>query len=155
MTGTARRTRRDGRGHRSRGQALAEFALAAPILFVLLLGIIEAGRFIYHYETLNNATRAGVRYAIVHGASSGDATGPPDDPTGADIKQAVSDATFGLLGVGDLTIPDPVYGTGINCSGCNKRGTPVTVSVTFTYPPIVPVLPSITIAAESTGVVNN
>jgi Flp pilus assembly protein TadG len=148
-----------GRWHpdrpRSRGQALAEFALVAPILFVLLLGIIEAGRFIFHYETLNNATRVGVRYAIIHGANSGDPTGPPDDATGTDIKQAVSDAAFGLVEVGDLTIPDPTYGTGINCSNCNKRGTPVTVSVSFTYPPIVPVLPPITITAESSGVINN
>jgi Flp pilus assembly protein TadG len=145
-------TTRHAGQRRSAGQAMAEFALVAPILFVLLLGIIEAGRFIYHYEALNNATRVGVRYAIVHGADSAAPVGPgSSDP----IRQAVADATFGLVGLGDLTIPDPVYGVGLNCTGCNKRGTPVTVSVTFTYPPIVPVLPSISITAESTGVINN
>lgn len=136
-----------------RGQALVELALAAPLFFLLLLGILEAGRFIYHYETLNNATRAGVRYALVHGAQSADPTGPPDDPSGADIRQAVSDAAFSLVAAGDLTMPDPVY-SGPN-GASNKRGSTVTVTASFTYVPLLPVLPSITITTESSGVVNN
>lgn len=140
-------------GSRSRGQALAEFALVAPLFFILLLGIIESGRFIYHYEMLNNAARAGVRYAIIHGAESGDPSGPPDDPTGADIKQAVSDAAISLVGVGDLTIPDPVY-SGPN-GATNKRGSSVTLVVSYTYSPLIPVLPIIGITAEASGVVNN
>jgi Flp pilus assembly protein TadG len=138
---------------RRRGQALVEFALVAPIFFLLLLAVIEAGRFIYHYEMLNNATRAGVRYAIIHGGNSADPTGPPNDASGADIKQAVSDAAFGLVGVGQMTIPNPTY-AGPNGSS-NKRGSNVTVSVTYTYGAILPVLPPITVSAESTGVVNN
>ncbi len=53
-----------------RGQALVEFALVAPIFFLILFAIIEGGRFILYYETLNNATREGARYAIVNGANS-------------------------------------------------------------------------------------
>ena len=48
---------------------MVEFALVAPMFFLVLFGIIEAGRFIYYYETLNNATREGARYAIVNGAN--------------------------------------------------------------------------------------
>jgi Flp pilus assembly protein TadG len=147
-TSTSRR-----RVHRRRGQALVEFALVAPIFFLLLLAVIEAGRFIYHYEMLNNATRAGVRYAIIHGANSADPTGPPNDASGADIKQAISDAAFGLVGTGQMTIPDPTY-SGPN-GATNKRGSNVSVSMTFTYGPLLPVLPPITISAESSGVVNN
>jgi hypothetical protein len=102
---------------------------------------------------LNSAARAGVRYAIIHGAESGDATGPPDDPSGAATKQAVSDAAFGLVGVGDLVIPDPVY-SGPNGSS-NRRGSHVSLNVSFTYTPLVPLLPNITISAEASGVVNN
>lgn len=138
---------------RSRGQAMAEFALVAPILFVLLFAIIEGGRFIYHYEMLNDAARAGIRYAIVHGENSAVPTGPPHDPSGADIKQAVSDGALGLVGTGDLTIPDPVY-SGPN-GATNKRGSNVSISVSFTYAPLMPLLPPITISAEATGVVNN
>jgi hypothetical protein len=138
---------------RSRGQALVEFALVAPLFFILLLGIIEAGRFIYHYEMLNNAARAGVRYAIIHGAESGDPTGPPDDPTGADVRQAVSDAAISLVGVGDLTFVGPDY-SGPN-GVTNKRGSTVNLSVGFAYSPLIPVLPIINITAEASGVVNN
>ena len=49
---------------------MVELALVAPILFVLILGTIEAGRFMLFYEVMNNATREGARYAIVHGADS-------------------------------------------------------------------------------------
>ena len=54
----------------SAAQALVEFALVAPIFFLLLFAIIEGGRFMMYYQTLNNATREGARYAIVHGSNS-------------------------------------------------------------------------------------
>jgi hypothetical protein len=125
----------------------------APLLFLLVLGVAEGGRFIFHYEALNNATREGIRYATIHGANSIDPTGPPNDPTGADIRQAVADAAFGLVAAGDLTIPNPVY-SGPNGSN-NKRGSNVSLFVTFTYEPLVPILPPITIRAEATGVISN
>jgi hypothetical protein len=151
------------RSSQSRGQSLAEFALVAPIFFLLLFGIIEAGRFIYYYESLNNATRAGSRYAIIHGSNASCASGGPSgpmvdppgcyDPNGDNIRQAVSDAMFGLVAAGDLTIPDPVY-SGPN-GNSNARGSNVSVSVSFMYAPILPGLPPITIEAESNGVINN
>jgi Flp pilus assembly protein TadG len=55
---------------RRRGQALAEFALAAPIFFVLMLGLIELGRAVYYIQILDSAARDGARYAIVHGYQS-------------------------------------------------------------------------------------
>ena len=138
---------------RQKGQALAEFALVAPVLFLLVLGVFEGGRFIYHYEALNNAAREGIRYAIIHGANSIAPTGPPNDATGADIKQAVADAAIGISVAGGLTIPDPVY-SGPN-GPVNKRGSTVSLSVNYTYDPVVPLLPPITISVEATGVVNN
>ena len=151
--------------HRRRGQALAEFALVAPIFFLMLLAVIEAGRFIFHYEMLGNATRDGARYAIIHGARSVPATGPgSSDPTGNAIRQAVSDAALGVMSVGQLTFPTPTCdGTaapGICWSnfpngGTNDRGTTVRLTVSYTYGAIVPVLPPITVSAESSGVINN
>ena len=61
------------------------------------------------------------------------------------------DATFGLVGVmDDVTL---VY-SGPN-GETNKRGSDVNVGVTLTYAPLMPVLPQITIHAESNGVINN
>jgi Flp pilus assembly protein TadG len=51
---------------RSRGQALAEFALILPILLLLLLGIVDMGRLIYAYNAVSNAAREGGRTAIVN-----------------------------------------------------------------------------------------
>jgi hypothetical protein len=143
---------------RRRGQALAEFALVAPFFFLVLFAIIEAGRFMFYYEVLNNATREGARYAIVNGANSFDCTGPPAptakgpcDPAGEDVKTRVRETAFGVLGAGVLVTPvwhDPAD---------NGRGSTVTVTATYTYNSLIPIvpLPAITIEAESSLVINN
>lgn len=162
---------------RSRGQAMVEFALVAPILFLLILGTIEAGRFIFYYELLNNATREGARYAIVHGSRSACPSGPPPpgetnscDPAGDNVKAATSNAALGLVSSGELFVADPVWTSKGNLSnpqpgdpstGNNGRGEYVTVFVDYSYDPLieaivdVPILPTITISAESTLVINN
>lgn len=50
---------------RVRGQALTEFALVIPVLLLVLLGLFDVGRALYAYNTLGNASRAGMRTAIV------------------------------------------------------------------------------------------
>ena len=100
----------------SRGQAMVEFALVAPIFLLMLFFLIEAGRFILYYEMLNNATREGARYAIVHGSNSSCPSGPappgqtnPCDPTGTNVKRAVRDAAISLASTGQLFSYDPVW----------------------------------------------
>ena len=51
---------------RSRGQALAEFALALPVFLILVFGMFDVGRAVYTYNTLTNAAREGARFAIVN-----------------------------------------------------------------------------------------
>ena len=140
---------------RRRGQALVEFAMVAPIFFLLLFGIIESGRFIFYYETLNNATREGARYAIVNGAntigcSTGDAAPGTTscDPAGDDVRERVRDAAFGILS--GISV-DPQWDPD------NGRGSTVTVTASYTYASLVPLvpLPPITVTAESSLVVNN
>jgi len=155
----------DARRHRGscaqgpRGQAVTEFALVAPLFFLLVFAIIEGGRFILYYETLSNATREGARYAIVHGSNSYCPSGPMPpgenppacyDPTGANVVQRVEDTAFGLLGTG--VVVTPTWGP----LG-NGREADVNVAATYTYRTIAPFipLPPITITAESTLVINN
>ncbi len=52
------------KGARHRGQALLEFALALPVLLVLLFAIIEFGRLMQAWMAIQNAARFGVRYAV-------------------------------------------------------------------------------------------
>ena len=120
----------------------------------MLFGIIEAGRFIYYYETLSNATREGARYAIVNGANTlGCPSGPPApgtsgcDVAGNNVVARVRQSALGMAGVGvtPTWAPD------------NGRGSTVRVDATYTYRSLIPIvpLPQITVNAESTLVVNN
>jgi hypothetical protein len=165
---------------RSRGQALVEFALVAPLFFIMLFAIIEGARFVFYNEMLNSATREGARYAIVHGSQAIDGcpSGPmpggapnPCDPDGDNVIEAVEKAAIGLVGSGFLFVDAPVWcatpevpPTGTECPGAvppdrntgdNARGKYVTVFVDYTYAPLLPLLPEITISARSTLVVNN
>lgn len=47
-----------------RAQALIEFALVSPVLLLLLFGIVDIGRAIFYYDTLNHAAREGARTAV-------------------------------------------------------------------------------------------
>lgn len=48
-----------------RGQSLVEFALIFPILFVLVLGIVDFGVGMRSYMSLTNAAREGARFGAV------------------------------------------------------------------------------------------
>jgi len=77
-----------------RSQALIEFALVSPVLLLLLFGIVDIGRAIFYYDTLNHAAREGARAAIR--ASS-------QLPTNADVLSTV---TAQMVGV-PVTAPCP------------------------------------------------
>jgi hypothetical protein len=47
-----------------RGASAAEFALTLPLLILLLLGLIDVGRFMYELNQAEKATQMGVRYAV-------------------------------------------------------------------------------------------
>lgn len=154
---------------RAPGQALVEFALVAPVFFLLLFGIIEAGRFIFYYEILNNATREGARYAIVNGSNSMvcpsgpmpvGSTRPACDPTGDRVRQKVRDSGLSVLNNG-LTFPTPTCSGAAHPGVCwlpdNGRDSTVTVAASYTYRTLVPLvpLPPINVSAESSLVINN
>jgi TadE-like protein len=63
-----------------RSQGIVEFSLIAPILIVLLFGIVDFGRLVYVYATLNQAANEGARMAI---------RDSPLLPTNTDVQTAV------------------------------------------------------------------
>lgn len=63
-----------------RSQAIVEFAVVAPVLLLLLFGVVDFGRVIYVYITLNQAVTEGARTAI---------RASPLLPTNADVEKAV------------------------------------------------------------------
>src|SRR5436190_1673805 len=55
------------RNNRS-GQALIESSLILLVFLQVLIGIMDFGQFLYFHQSLSERTRAGARYAAVHGA---------------------------------------------------------------------------------------
>jgi len=53
-------------GHKSRGQALVEFALVIPLFLLMMVALFDLGRAVFAYNTLTNAAREGARIAIVN-----------------------------------------------------------------------------------------
>src|ERR1700759_52216 len=68
-----------------KGQAMVEFALVAPILFLILFGIIQFGIAFMHSVALTDAVRAGARKAAVSRAAA--------DPTAAASSAVLGAAT--------------------------------------------------------------
>ena len=48
---------------RENGTHMVEFAIALPVMLMMLAGLAEFGRFFYTYTTLTSAVRAGARHA--------------------------------------------------------------------------------------------
>ena len=63
---------------KSKAQAMVEFAIALPVLLVLLYGILEAGRLLFLYSTVVTASRQAVRYGSATGIGNG--TGNASEP---------------------------------------------------------------------------
>lgn len=138
--------------HRAIGQALVEFALVAPLFFLLLFAIIDFGRYVYYVQIVNNAAREGTRYAIVHGSDGLPPTGPPDDPSGSAVKAVVRHYLIGIVGDSSVLTIDPTWP-----DGSNGRNNAVTVVITYQFRsalPIVPI-PPIRVQGTSTLVINN
>ena len=78
-----------------RSQGLTEFALVAPILFLLLFGIVDFGRAIYVYVTIQQAANEGARVAII---------GEPPDYLQATNLQVITAVQKHAI---DATLGDP------------------------------------------------
>jgi hypothetical protein len=63
----------------ARGQALIEFALVLPLIFLLILNLVNFGAFIYAWITVANAARTGAQYMIMSGAWVGSPFAPSLD----------------------------------------------------------------------------
>jgi Flp pilus assembly protein TadG len=87
---------RSGKGAR-RGAAVTEFAIVAPVFFLMVVGFIELGRALMVQQVLINASRVGARQAVTTGATS------------AQVQTAVQDYTASLAvpGVTVAVSPDP------------------------------------------------
>lgn len=75
-----------------RGAALVEFAIALPLLALLLFGFIEFGVLLYNKQVITNASREGARAAI----------NPVPLKTPAEVEKIVKDYCDKLIYFGTL-----------------------------------------------------
>lgn len=61
--------------HSERGTALVEFALVAPVLIFLLIGLIEVGRYMYFGILVTHSARAALQYQTRDLITVADTTG--------------------------------------------------------------------------------
>ena len=74
------------RARRERGQSLVETAITLPLLLLMLMGIMEMGWYFYNQMSVENGSREGARYAIVHAK---------DATLASDVKDLVQGMVFG------------------------------------------------------------
>lgn len=96
------------------GQSLTEFALALPILALLLFAVIQFGIVFNNYVTLTDATRAGARKAAV-----GRQLPNPQNATITAVRNSATD-----LNQGDLSV---------SVTSTWQPGADVAVTATYPY----------------------
>ena len=130
-----------------RGSALIEFSIVALLLFMLIFTIFEIDRLLLVMTALADSTRAGTRYAIVHGSDNA--------ATATQIKDVIRDfASTGLLDTSRLTIPDPTYTACGTCTTNKDPGSKVFIRVTYVYDPFTTYFPlSINLGSSSQGII--
>ena len=119
---------------REKGQAMVEFSLLGIVLFIMVFGMIDAGRAVWNYNTLSHATREGTRYAIVHGADSSNPSGPDSvnfTPPSDDVmvRQTIEKYGSGLD-------PDRLTVAAEWLDGSNERGNSIKVTSSYDYEPM-------------------
>jgi hypothetical protein len=136
---------------------MVEFALVAPIFFLVLFALIEFGWYVYQVQVINEAAREGARYAIVHGSTALCPSGPMPggaanwcDPSGAKVEAAVLNYSTGLP-------PSAISFPTMTWNPNNERGSTFTLVVQMTHQPLIPLipLPAITVQGASSLVVQH
>ena len=124
---------------RRRGQSLVEFALILPILFLLIVNVINFGGMFYAWVTVANAARAGAQYMMMGSAT----IHSPVLPTSAQVTSLVRNDLLSLPNRSSAVIQ-----VCTNTNGTASCGSPPadpepaayilgTVDVTYTYVPFV------------------
>jgi Flp pilus assembly protein TadG len=153
--------RPENRGKRrlQRGQSSVEFALTIIFIVVLLVSMLELTMFVYTYSVLADAAKEGVRYAIVHGSSGTDSSGPASGTASiTPWPTCNTQATGSLLSTVQTYAAASLHSTvtmhiyACYPDGNNKPGSAVQVSVNYPYQPLFGLSwPKVNVHANSAG----
>jgi hypothetical protein len=107
---------------RRRGQAVVEMALAAPLLSLMLFGLVDFGRAYFQYISLVNAAREGARYAAYGYTNLSNAAAPAQNTVQGRL----------MLADGGLNIPNDAGHIQINFY--DTTVTPAKVCAHYDFP---------------------
>jgi len=94
--------------HSKRAASAAEFALVLPLMLILLLGMIDVGRFMWELNRAEKATQVGARFAVV------------TDPVSPGLVNA--DFASGTLAAGELIPSEALDELKCDSSACTCSG---------------------------------
>src|SRR3954466_11382435 len=97
-----------------RGAAVTEFAIVAPVFFMMVIGFIEFGRALMVQQVLVNASRVGARMASTTGSTT------------SNVQTAVTNYTTGVAVPGVVATVSPNPATAI-------AGTTITVTASVPF----------------------
>jgi Flp pilus assembly protein TadG len=103
--------------HKSRGQAMVEFALLSTLLFIMVMGIFDFGRAIAVYINIAEAAHEGARQLVLRSNYNSQ---PPDT--------VIVNATLAKIGGGGMVLTeDPCL------PSCTSPSTPTTPNTGFIW----------------------
>ena len=106
---------------KERGQSMVEFAIALPILLIILAGVLDLGRLYYAYVAVTDAAGEGAAYAAMR----------PDEYD--EIFERAQDATGGMVVLdeeGSVVVDYETLGS----------GDPITVTVSYSHTLVTPLI---------------
>jgi Flp pilus assembly protein TadG len=111
------------RKNNQKGQSLVEVAITLPVIILIMAGVLDLGRAYFTYVALSDAAAEGAAYAAIN----------PGDTT--QIVERAVESSNGLLVLDQdqITIQNNSL----------TAGSPITVTVTYDYALLTPILDSI------------
>lgn len=116
------------------GQALVEYALILPLLFLLIVNAVNFGAFFFDWITVANAARAGAQYAALGTA----AYGSPQSPIVSQVQGLISADMSSLANAPTVSVCRTNDGSGCSVPVDPEGYSVTSVDVTYTYTPVVP-----------------
>lgn len=136
-----------GLGTAQRGASLVEYAIVAPLMLLLLFGVVESSRLAYTYSQVWTAAREGARVATTVGDADGDGT-----PNYLDCDEMLAAALSKAVGTGlqpgHMTVTLTSGAASETCDSLAPApisidvdsGASVDVEVQLSYEPLLPVI---------------
>lgn len=122
------------------GQALLEYALVLPLIFLLAVNAINFGGFLFGWITVAGAARSGAQYMVMSTASVGSVTAP----TTTQISSLITSDVTSLLNKSSIAVSTCKNATA-SSNACTTLTDPeapsytlAALDVTYTYNPFIP-----------------